>query len=192
MPKPFTEYQKEIAFDQYYAMGANRDLKRLVGGLQGAEEFKDGIPAWRTLKKWSAACNWQERCKQRDIENAQPRIKKTDREVVKTKASYRVEIDKDLQDLDAIGSRIMRLLADVGDKIGVVESGDSEENKQTVIEITSIEDIDKMMSSLKKYRDIKKDLMNLDLKLIGEDIPDRSDLNIVLKLPENWNVDDIV
>lgn len=193
MPRPFTEFQKEMAFDAYYAMGAARDIKRLEGGLKGAEEFKDGSPAWRTLKKWSAAHNWQERCKQRDIDNSKPRQKQTDREVVKTKASYRVEISKDLGELDAIGSRIVRLLADVANKIQSDDSEGSDEKKPApVIEIKSIEDLDKMMTSLKKYRDIKKDLMNLDLKLIGEDVPDRSDLNIILKLPEDLNIDDVI
>jgi hypothetical protein len=190
MPKPFTEFQKEMAFDRYYAMGAKRDLKELLRNLQGTEAFPDGPPTYSTIKKWSMANNWQEQCKQRDIENAKKVEAKTDREVVKTKAAYRVEISKDLEELDAIGSRIIWLLADVANKIQSEEAEDNESG--SIIEIKSIEDLDKMMASLKKYRDIKKDLINMDLKLIGEDVPDRSDLNINLQLPEDWEIDDIV
>lgn len=190
MARAFTEYQKEMAFDAYYAIGSNRDLKRLVGTLQGTEFFPLGVPAYKTLRTWSSKNNWQERCKQRDIENSSKQHAKTDREVVKTKATYRVEINKDLGELDAIGSRIMRLLADVANKI---QSDDSEDDKPgTIIEINSIEDLDKVMTSLKKYKDIKKDLINLDLKLIGEDVPDRSDLNIRLELPKDLDIDAIL
>lgn len=190
MPKPYTEYQKEIAFDQYYAMGEGRNLDRLVLDLVNTAEFENRSPSLASLKLWSRDNNWQERCKQRDIENSKPRQKATDKEVVKTKAAYRVEIGAELQELDAIGSRIIKLLADVDKKI---QSDDSEDKETSaIIEINSIEDLDKVMTSLKKYKDIKKDLRNQDLKLIGEDVPDRSDLNIRLELPKDLDIDAIL
>lgn len=168
MARAFTEFQKEAAFDTYYAMGAKRDLKELIRNLEGTEEFPDKQPTYSTIKKWSMANNWQERCKQRDIENSKPRQAKTDKEVVKTKADYRAEIGKDLKDIDAIGSRIIKLLADVAQKLESEGKTEDGKDKPPAIEIKTIEELDKMVGSLKKYRDIKKDLVKLDLELIGE------------------------
>lgn len=181
MPKPFTEYQKEMAFDQYYAMGAARVLNVLSRDLQGTQYFPDGAPAYRTLRQWSTDYQWQERCKQRDIENSSKQHAKTDREVVKTKAGYRVEIGEIREQLSVFRQRYEKLIADATE---AVEKGE--------IKITSIGEMDQVASSLKKFHDMNKDYVKVDLQLIGEDIPDRSDLNIVLKLPENWKVDDVL
>ena len=70
MKKPFTQYQREIAFDRYYAMGESRDLGKLALGLQGTENFIENAPCRSTITKWSMEENWQERCTIRDIENA--------------------------------------------------------------------------------------------------------------------------
>lgn len=181
MGKAFTEYQKEMAFDRYYAMGAKRELKRLAGGLAEAEEFKDGSPAWKTLKKWSAANNWQERCKQRDIENSSKQHEKTDREVVKTKAAYRIEIGETREQLELFRTRFEKLIADATEAI---EKGR--------IKINDVNELDRVASSLKKLHDLNKDYIHLDLKLVGEDVPDRTDLNIILKLPEDLEIDSII
>lgn len=185
--KPFTEFQREIAFDAYYAMGDNRDVKRIAIGLKEDPNFPDGAPAWKTLTKWSADNNWVQRCKQRDIENSRKVQKKTDREVVKTKADYRTEIGKDLKDLDAIGSRIIKLLADMTPKLlpSIIDG----EQTAPAIEIKSIEDFDKAVAMLKKYRDIKKDLVKLDLELIGETPDQNQEITLItnVRRPEDWD-----
>lgn len=157
MPRPFTEFQKEMAFDAYYAMGARRDLKRLEGALQGAGEFSEGSPAYKTIRKWSAANNWIERCKQRDIENAKKVEAKTDREVVKTKAAYRIEIGEIREELKVFRQRVEKLIADATNAI---------EKKR--IKIGSIPELDQVISALKKFHDMDKDYIKLDLQLIGE------------------------
>ena len=165
--KPFTEFQKEAAFDQYYAMGARRELKRLAGGLRGAEDFKDGSPAWKTLKKWSAANNWQERCKQRDIENSKPRQKQTDKEVIKTKAAYRVEIGETREQLELFRTRFEKLIADATEDI---EKGE--------IKIHDVNELDRVASGLKKMHDLNKDYLKLDLEIIGEDPQQNQSLEV--------------
>jgi hypothetical protein len=157
MPKPFTEFQKEMAFDRYYAMGAKRDLKELLRNLQGTEAFPDEPPTYSTIKKWSMANNWQEQCKQRDIENAKKVEAKTDREVVKTKAAYRVEIGEIREELKVFRQRVEKLIADATEAI---------EKKQ--IKVGGIPELDQVISSLKKFHDMDKDYVKLDLQLIGE------------------------
>ena len=157
MPRPFTEFQKEMAFDAYYAMGAKRDLKGLSVDLQGTENFSDRTPTYKTLRNWSSANNWQEQCKQRDIENAKKVEAKTDREVVKTKAGYRVEIGEIREELKVFRQRVEKLIADATDAI---------EKKQ--IKIGGIPELDQVVSSLKKFHDMNKDYVKLDLQVIGE------------------------
>lgn len=181
MGKAYTEYQKQTAYDQYYAMGAARNLDRLALDLVNTAEFIDRSPSLASLKLWSAENQWQEQCRQRDIENSKPRQKQTDKEVVKTKASYRVEIGETREQLELFRSRFEKLIADATEKI---ENGE--------IEIKDVNELDRVASGLKKLHDLNKDYLNLDLKLIGEDIPDRSDLNITLKLPEDLDIDDII
>lgn len=181
MGKLFTEYQREMAFDQYYAMGRARSLNELCMNLADTEVFKSGSPALQTLKTWSRDNQWQERCKQRDIENSKPRQKETDREVVKTKAGYRVEIGEIREELTVFRQRVEKLIADATEAI---------EKKE--IRITSVGELDTVTSSLKKYHDMNKDYINTDLKLIGEDIPDRSDLNIKLELPKDLDLDNLI
>lgn len=154
------------AFDYYYTLGEKRTYVSVADRIHVVS---------RTVERWSKAFNWKERVIQRDLEINRKTEEKTNKAIVNTKADYRAEIGRDLQELDAIGSRIIRLLADVADKI---KSDDSENNQEgSIIEINSIEDLDKMMTSLKKYRDIKKDLVKLDLELIGDSEGVR-DLNI--------------
>lgn len=146
------------AFDEYYAMGSKRSYASLADHLNVTD---------RTIKRWAKEFNWQERIVQRDYEINRKTEEKTNKAIVNTKADYRAEIGKDLKELDAIGSRIIKLLADVADKLtpGMNEKG---EVIPPAIEIKSVEDLNKMVSSLKQYRDIKKDLVKLDMELIGE------------------------
>jgi len=166
--KPYTEYQKEIALDVFYALGANRDLMILRGSLDDTPEFPNSVPSHPTLKRWKRDNNWKVRCDQRDIENAKPRIKETDRKVANTKADYRVAVGDKLKQADAIGSRIVKLLGDVAQKLESSGKTEDGKNKPPAIEIKTIDELDKMVTSFKKYSDIVKDLVKLDLELIGE------------------------
>ena len=135
----------------------------------------------RTLLRWAKAFNWKERIVQRDLEINRKTEEKTNKAIVNTKADYRAEIAKDLKSLKLFRQRSEKLIADATEAI---------EKKQ--IKITSVEELDRVVSSLKKYHDIQKDYVNLDLKLIGEDPQGMADLNIKLELPKDWNIDDII
>lgn len=160
------------AFDAYYAMGASRSLVALAG---------DQKVSVKTAKKWSTEFNWQLRLTQRDLDINKRVEQKTNTQIVNTKADYRATIKADLETLSVFRQRFEALIADVADAI---------EKKE--IKIDSIEGLDRTASGLKKLHDLQKDYINLDLKLIGEDIPDRSDLNIKLTLPEDLEVDDLI
>jgi hypothetical protein len=114
-------------------------------------------PSVDSLKLWSRRDNWQARCKQRDIENSKKVEARTDREVVKTKAGYRVEIAEVREELGVFRQRSEKLIADATEAI---EKG--------TIKITSIEDLDRVVSSLKKFHDLNKDYIKQDLVLMGE------------------------
>jgi hypothetical protein len=150
--KPFTTFQKEIAFDRYYAMGEQRDLKRVASELQGNENFIDGAPAWKTLQNWSSQYNWQQRCELRDIENSQKIQAKTDRVVVNTKADYRNDIRLSLQPVKAaINSAIVKK-----------EDPETGEVKAVLnFSVEDAKDLAQMVNSLEK-------LIKTDLVLMGE------------------------
>lgn len=160
------------AFDHYYSMGTDRSLVSLAGHCGVSE---------KTAKRWSKAFNWQQRIIQRDLEINKKVEDKTDKAIVNTKADYRAGIGKDLASLELFRQRAEKLITDATD---LIEDGE--------IKIVSIEDLDRVTSTLKKFHDLKKDYIKLDLILVGEDVPDRTDLNIILKLPEDIDVDDII
>jgi hypothetical protein len=133
-------------------MGEQRELKGLAMGLQGAEGFIDGAPTWKTLKSWSAANNWQQRCELRDIENSQKVQAKTDRVVVNTKADYRNDIRLSLQPVKAA----------INSAIVTKEDPKTGEEKAVLnFSVEDAKDLAQMVNSLEK-------LIKADLLLMGE------------------------
>jgi hypothetical protein len=160
------------AFDEYYAMGADRSLRSLADHQDVTE---------RTLKRWSIEFNWQKRIVQRDLTINQRTEEKTNKAIVNTKADYRADIAKKLESLTTIREGYKKL---IDDAIEAIKKGE--------IQINSAKELDTVIASLKKLHDLDKDYIKLDLLLVGEDVPDRTDLNIVLKLPEDLNLDDVL
>jgi hypothetical protein len=160
------------AFDAYYSMGEDRSL-RLLAGDRGVSV--------KTAKKWSTEFNWQLRITQRDFTINERTEEKTNKAIVNTKADYRAGIAKDLASLKTIREGYKKL---VDDAIKAIQEGE--------IKISDAKEFDTVISSLKKLYDLDKDYIKLDLGLVGEDVPDRTDLNIVLKLPGDLNLDDII
>ena len=160
------------AFDYYYSLGSERSYTEV------ARKF---TVSRTSLHKWSQAFNWPERVIQRDLEINKRVERKTNTAIVNTKADYRADIKKNRADLVVIRQRFEKLVADATAKI---ESGE--------IAIADVNELDKVAGSLKKLHDLDKDYVKLDLLLVGEDVPDRTDLNIKLELPKDWNIDDIV
>ena len=158
------------AFDYYYSLGEKR------GYPQVASEF---TVSRTSVKKWSKAFNWKERIIQRDLENNKKVEGKTNNAIVNTKADYRAGIGKDLKSLELFRQRAEKLIADATD---LIENG--------AIKIKSIEDLDKVTSTLKKYHDPKKDYVKLDLELMGES-PDGSPIIIVNDLSGAGDADKI-
>lgn len=70
-------------FEDYYAMGANRSLRKL------AEQSGMSIS---TIKRYASSFNWTKRVEQRDIENSKEMEKRTNEIVVNSKAMYRETI----------------------------------------------------------------------------------------------------
>jgi hypothetical protein len=160
------------AFDYYYSLGAERSCQKVANKFTVSRT---------SVNKWKTSFNWHERVIQRDIEINRKTEAKTNKAIVNTKADYRADIKKNREELVVIRSRFEKLIADATAKIAAGE-----------IAIKDVSELDRVASSLKKLHDLDKDYINLDLKLIGEDIPDRSDLNIKLELPKDLNLDDII
>ena len=91
MPKVETKRHIE-AFDEYYAMGKDRNLVAVARQCSAGE---------RTVARWSKDFNWQGRVAQRDLENGKKIMAKTDETVVNTKADYRRDIRLVLQPIKA-------------------------------------------------------------------------------------------
>jgi len=72
--------QHKEAFEYYYSLGETRNIVSVAG------RFNVGS---RTIERWSAAFNWQERLVQRDIEISKGLEKKTNTTVLNEKANYR-------------------------------------------------------------------------------------------------------
>jgi hypothetical protein len=136
------------AFDYYYSLGEGR------GYPQVASKF---TVSRTSVKLWSKNFNWKERVIQRDLENNKKVEEKTNNAIVNTKADYRAGIGKDLKSLELFRQRAEKLIADATELI---------ENGQ--IKIKSVEDLDRVTSTLKKYHDLKKDYIKQDLELMGE------------------------
>jgi hypothetical protein len=151
------------AFDFYYAEGKNRSFVS-VACHSGVSE--------RTIARWSKAFNWQTRIIQRDVEINRKTEEKTNKAIVNTKADYRRDINLTLQPVKAAINTVIVI--------------NKETKKPEVkLKIDTAKDFSLMVNALDK-------LIKLDMQLVGEDVPDRTDLNIVLKLPEDWNVDEIM
>lgn len=158
--KPFTEYQKEIAFDRYYAMGGARELKGLARGLVGAEGFEDRAPTWKTVKRWSADNNWQERAKLRDISNSKKEQDKTDKEVVNTKADYRKQIKERLGNINTDLGYLKTSFGTAKKKL--------EDEKNTELEVKSIKELVELAKAMQGMYKEEQNLMKLDLLMMGE------------------------
>jgi len=71
------------AFEYYYSLGEKKSITEV------ARKF---TLSRASVGKWSKAFNWQDRIIQRDIENGKRLEKKTDKNVVNSKADYRALI----------------------------------------------------------------------------------------------------
>lgn len=151
------------AFDYYYSLGAERKYGSV------ADRFKI---AKRTVEIWAREFNWQTRIIQRDIEINRKTEAKTNKAIVNTKADYRADISLTLQPVKAAINTVIVINK---------ETGEQEVN----LKIDNAKDFSLMIGALEK-------LVKLDLLIIGEDVPDRSDLNIVLKLPDKLELDNVI
>ncbi|MHA2086294.1 MAG: hypothetical protein ACXABD_21325 [Candidatus Thorarchaeota archaeon] len=166
--KAFTEFQKEVAFDAYYAMGAARDLKALSISLQDTPDFKDNSPAHVTLRKWSSANNWQERCTQRDIDNAKKVQAQTDKSVVNSKADHRKLIKELLEQDNTLDGYAITL---VGTAFDLITSGE--------MKVQTIKELVELMRTHQGSTAKKLDLIKTDLLLMGE-ADSRSEEKIII------------
>ena len=97
MPKVETKRHIE-AFDEYYAMGKDRNLVAVARQCSAGE---------RTVARWSKDFNWQGRVAQRDLENGKKIMAKTDKTVVNTKADYRRDIRLAFQPVKAAINKVI-------------------------------------------------------------------------------------
>lgn len=160
------------AFDYYYSLGAQRSCQQV--GIKFTVSRN-------SVQIWKREFNWDQRVIQRDLEINKKVEDKTNTAIVNTKADYRADIKNSRDELEIIRQRFEKLVADATEAI---EKGE--------IAIHDVNELDRVASSLKKLHDLNKDYINLDLKLVGEDVPDRTDLNIILKLPEDIDIDSII
>jgi len=132
-------------FEQYYVMGNDRSLKKLLNKLD-QNWIKTGpkIPSLHTLKTWSKAFNWQERVDQRDIEIGKKLPAKTNETVLSIKANYRAEIKDQFNILKKMLNKVIEKFKD---------------NKG--IEIKDV-------TGLKDIMGCHEKLIKMDLTLIGE------------------------
>ena len=160
MPKPYTEFQKEIAFDVYYALGEARNLNTLSQHLVNTEGFREGSPKFDTLKTWSRRQNWQTRVKQRDIENARKVQAGTDREVVNTKADYRKGIAEDIKELMLENGYLARSYGTAKKKL--------EDPEDESLDVRSVNQLTELARAMQGNLAKKIELIKLDLLLMGE------------------------
>ncbi len=157
-----TETKRHIeAFDFYYSMGADRNHAAV------AERYKVGK---RAVERWSRSFNWQERVAQRDIENGRKIMAKTDRGVVNTKADYRADLAKDRTELRAILTRYGKLIADATEKI---QAG--------TISAETIKDLTDLATAFKGLSAAERDMVKLDLALIGEGEAAGNKLEVIVR-----------
>lgn len=131
------------AFDYYYSLGEDRNYTTVAG------RFKVGK---RTVEKWARAFNWQLRLTQRDLDINKRVEKKTNTQIVNTKAEYRADIRLALQPIKALINSA--LIEKVNPETGA---------KETVIKfaVEDPKDMASMITSLEK-------LIKADLLLMGE------------------------
>lgn len=151
------------AFDYYYSLGGKRSYAQ-VGRKLGVSKT--------SVEKWGREFNWKLRVTQRDLEINRKTEKKTNKAIVNTKADYRAEIATDRKELKIFRQRSEKLIAEVADAI-----------QDGSIKIESIADLDRVVSSLKKYHDLNKDYINLDLDIIGEKGEITGDFIIISAVP---------
>jgi len=166
MPKAFTQLQKETAFDKYYAMGAERDLKVLGRDLVGTQNFEERAPKHKTLRNWSRSDNWQERVKLRDIENSKKQQTKTDQEVVNTKADYRKMIKERLGELRTEKGYLTKAYATAKKKL---EDG--------TLEVGSVKELTELSRAMQGLLKAEESMMKTDLLMMGE-ADSRTETNI--------------
>ena len=155
--KAFTQFQKEIAFDAYYAMGAKRDLKILSVSLKDTPEFSDHAPAHITLRKWSSRDNWQERANQRDIENSRKVQAQTDKSVVNSKADHRKLIKKLLEQDSTLDGYAITL---IGTAYDLISTGK--------MKVGSVKELVDLMRTHQGSISKIVELIKADLLLMGE------------------------
>lgn len=117
------------AFEFYYIMGDKRTLRAV------AQEFTVSVQA---LARWNKDFDWQNRIKLRDRKIAEKVEKKTDDDIVKTKARYRkiirLLIDKanekikdgtlnpeDIQDVERMMKLDMLMLGEATERQAIIE-----------------------------------------------------------------------
>lgn len=149
-------------FEQYYVMGKDRSLKKLLDKLH--RDCTGTAPSLRTLKSWSKNFNWQDRIIQRDIEIAKKLSRKTDKTITDTKADYRAEIRAQFAILKKMLNKLINKFK--------YDSG---------IEINDV-------TGLKDVLNCYERLIKMDLILMGE--PEAEDINITVKLPGEWDEGD--
>ncbi|MFA5557923.1 MAG: hypothetical protein WDA59_00480 [Methanofastidiosum sp.] len=130
-------------FEEYYIMGEDRSLAKLREKLL-SQQYPHKVPGLKTLKRWSAAFNWQQRIEQRDMANAKKIEQKTDETIVDAKADYRKDIKIQLS--------IFRVL--LNQAVKKIKAGE-------FTEIESISDVKEIVNCYEK-------LIKLDLLLMGE------------------------
>lgn len=174
MGKPYTTFQKGIAFDAYYAMGDRRNLYDLSTTLKDTEHFRDRAPGQTALKKWSREENWQKRIEQREIELNKNVEADTDyqkvKAVVNSKADYRVKISDTLTETDKLLQRLTTLVAKVSPRIAKGSTPDVDALDELIkeLKIESIKDLKEVMEVIVKIQSLKAQLVKLDLVIMGE------------------------
>jgi hypothetical protein len=133
--------QHKEAFEYYYSLGEERSL------LKVAPKF---TVSTTSLKKWSAAFNWQDRVIQRDIEISKGLEKKTNSTIINEKANYRRIIREAIQsmgDIDVKCAKDLETLVKL-DLLLMGESTEKTDNKVSIDNV-SLEDKLKMIEKIK-------------------------------------------
>ena len=137
------------AFEQYYVMGNDRSLAKLM-----SVKCPYGVRKLKTYERWSKAFNWQERVEQRDIEIGRELPAKTNETVLDIKANYRAEIKAQF-------SILKKMLNELIGKFKEDESKDNKGKDKKGIEIKDVTGLKDVLGCYEK-------LIRMDLTLIGE------------------------
>ena len=117
--------QHKEAFEYYYSLGEERNLPKV------AQKF---TVSTTSLKKWSAAFNWQERVTQRDIELSKGLEKKTNTTILNEKANYRRIIKESISGIGEIKINNPKDL-DTLVKLDLLLMGEATEKSETSVTI---------------------------------------------------------